>query len=89
MLLEVKKKDVSGSPAPVLPVDKVIALIDLLGDQVIDAQEAYEVYADTDLIANNNIGAKRIPSATTVPFLSYTDFLACLVAFLASLHSLT
>ncbi|OWZ19246.1 hypothetical protein PHMEG_0006530 [Phytophthora megakarya] len=91
----------------VLPIDKVIALIDLLGDQVVDAQEAYEIYTDADartpqrmtllveslryllskLITANNIGARCIPSATTVPFLSYTDFLACYVAFLANLHT--
>ncbi|KAE9004714.1 hypothetical protein PF010_g13387 [Phytophthora fragariae] len=116
---------------PVLPMDKVIALIDLLGDQVVDAQEAYELFVDADarppqrmtmsgltkalarlcknewttkssnakisveslryllskLIASNNVAVRGIPPATTLPFLSYTDFLACYVAFLASLHS--
>ncbi|KAG7387139.1 hypothetical protein PHYPSEUDO_014659 [Phytophthora pseudosyringae] len=131
--------------APVLPIDKVIALIDLLGDQVVDAQETYELFTDRDacgpqrmtmlgltkaleklcknewtaksskarakrditgeagaritveslqnllskLIAINNVAVRRVPSATTVPFLSYTDFLACYVAFLARLHSST
>ncbi|KAL4172629.1 hypothetical protein KRP22_007793 [Phytophthora ramorum] len=137
------RADVNSSEAPVLPIEKVIALIDLLGDQVVDAQEAYEFFADADarapqrmamlgltkalgklskkewtakptrrraayslesgstvkvtveslryllskLIASDNVAVRRIPSATTVPFLSYTDFLACYVAFLATLHS--
>lgn len=29
-------------------MEKVIALIDLVGDQVVDAQEAYELFADAD-----------------------------------------
>ncbi|KAL3661974.1 hypothetical protein V7S43_012781 [Phytophthora oleae] len=119
-------------------MEKVIALIDLLGDQVAEAQEAYQLFADSDaqglqrmtmfglskaltklcksewtaksskakkgnstvtveslryllskLVASNNVAAKRIPSSTTAPFLSYTDFLACYVAFLSSLHSST
>ncbi|KAG3114893.1 hypothetical protein PI124_g9942 [Phytophthora idaei] len=133
----------SISAAAVLPIDKVIALIDLLGDQVVDAQETYELFADSDasgpqrmtmlgltkalsklckngwtakssrvrgnrnisaegdikitveslrhllsrLIASNNVAVKRTPAATTVPFLSYTDFLAVYVAFLANHHS--
>ncbi|RLN06900.1 hypothetical protein BBJ28_00001982 [Nothophytophthora sp. Chile5] len=37
-----------ASEAAVLPLDKVIALIDLLGDQVVNAQDAYEFFADPD-----------------------------------------
>ncbi|KAG6614679.1 Zinc finger, RING/FYVE/PHD-type [Phytophthora cinnamomi] len=121
----------ASSSIPILPIEKVIALIDLLGDKVVDAHEAYELFADADarqpqrmtmlgltkalarlcknewttkssdakivverlhhlltkLIASKNVGVRRLPSATTVPFLSYTDFLACYVAYLASLHS--
>ncbi|KAF1789952.1 hypothetical protein GQ600_12066 [Phytophthora cactorum] len=40
----------SISAAAVLPIDKVIALIDLLGDQVVDAQETYELFADEALV---------------------------------------
>ncbi|KAE9020999.1 hypothetical protein PR001_g13465 [Phytophthora rubi] len=44
-------------------------------------------YLLSKLIASNNVAVRGIPPATTLPFLSYTDFLACYVAFLASLHS--
>ncbi|KAK1944257.1 hypothetical protein P3T76_004169 [Phytophthora citrophthora] len=132
-----EQMDIDTFAAPVLPVEKVIALIDLLGDQVVEAQEAYQLFAANDtqglqrmtlfglakaltklcknewtaksskkgacskitveslryllskLVASNNIAVKQIPSSTTTPFLSYTDFLACYVAFLSSLHSST
>ncbi|EEY56754.1 uncharacterized protein PITG_10251 [Phytophthora infestans T30-4] len=75
--------NIPSTTASVLPIDKVIALIDLLGDQVVDAQEAYELFSDRDassLIASNNVAVERVPTATTVPFLSYTDFLATALA---------
>ncbi|KAF4131264.1 hypothetical protein GN958_ATG19519 [Phytophthora infestans] len=135
---ESRSQAIPSTTASVLPIDKVIALIDLLGDQVVDAQEAYELFSDRDactpqrmtllgltkalsklcknewtakptrarnigdntnasvqnlrfllasLIASNNVAVERVPTATTVPFLSYTDFLATYVAFLANLHS--
>ncbi|KAG1713542.1 hypothetical protein DVH05_001329 [Phytophthora capsici] len=129
------QQDANTSLAPVLPIEKVIALIDLLGDQVVEAQETYQQFVDSDaqglqrmslfglskaltklckndwaakssktcskvtleslrkllskLIASQNIAVKQIPSSTITPFLSYTDFLACYVAFLSSLHSST
>ncbi|ETO61189.1 hypothetical protein F444_20757 [Phytophthora nicotianae P1976] len=141
-MLESKTEAEPSTSALVLPIDKVIALIDLLGEKVVDAQEAYDLFSERDacgpqrmtmlgltkallelcrnewttklsrvrgnsstcnakitventryllsrLIASNNVAVKRIPAATTVPFVSYTDFLATYVAFLASLHSST
>jgi hypothetical protein len=44
-------------------------------------------YLISRLITCNNVALRRLPSSTTEPFLSYTDFLACYVAFLANLHS--
>ncbi|KAF1332946.1 hypothetical protein FI667_g3243, partial [Globisporangium splendens] len=143
-----------GSKDPVrpltLPIEKVISLIELLGDRVVDARDAYERYADEDagtthrmallglvnaleqlctkewnvnqqqrkeerraakdaspglmpldgstavsnlrhllsrMIATNSVAAGALPASTTAPFLSYTDFLACYVAFLNLLHA--
>lgn len=45
LFLVIKQSDVT---VPVLSVDKVMELLDVLGDQVVDALEAYELFADRD-----------------------------------------